>query len=125
MLVYDVHERETFTDLARWLEDVRAYAHPDAVVLVVGNKCDTRGERMAVPEDEARDWAERHGCTFLQASAKNNVMVEEAFSTLVRLYVESPGHLRPRLTARINPRIDPATLSCAMPAGKSSSSLCC
>ena len=42
--MYDVNDAETFEHLRRWLSEVRMYASPNAVVLVVGNKADKPGQ---------------------------------------------------------------------------------
>ena len=55
---------------------------PTTVVLV-GNKCDLESKRRVekeVGETKATEW----GCTFLEASAKTRLNVEETFHTLVR-----------------------------------------
>lgn len=51
--------RESFANLARWLEDARALASPHLVVVLVGNKSD-REEDREVEWEEASRWAAEH-----------------------------------------------------------------
>lgn len=38
LLVYDVSDRRSFTDLHIWLDDLKQWAEEDVVIMVVGNK---------------------------------------------------------------------------------------
>jgi Ras-related protein Rab-18 len=94
ILVYDVTRRETFSNLADvWLREVDLYSTvPDAVRLVVANKCDLE-EQRAVTRAEGVAFAKAHGCLFLEVSAKSRLGVEEAFEELVGRIAESPSLL--------------------------------
>lgn len=38
LLVFDVSDRRSFTDLHIWLDDLKQWAEEDVVIMVVGNK---------------------------------------------------------------------------------------
>ena len=38
LLVYDITRRDTFQHLGRWLEEAKQHAHPNMVILLIGNK---------------------------------------------------------------------------------------
>lgn len=78
LLVYDCTRRETFDHLTRWLEEARANANPNMVVMLIGNKTDLESRRVVSTEEGAK-FAQEHGLIFLEASAKTAVNVEEAF----------------------------------------------
>ncbi len=90
ILVYDVNDIPSFDHLWVWLAEVRLHASPHAVVLVVGNKRDSPDQKLAVPENKAREWATSNGCEFIMTSARNNSNVDEAFDSLVHQFLESP-----------------------------------
>lgn len=46
MLVYDVTKRESFDNLAMWLEEIGKHSPIDVKLLLVGNKCDLVEERV-------------------------------------------------------------------------------
>jgi Ras-related protein Rab-2A len=79
LLVYDVSKRSTFRDCGRWLDEARQNAHPDVVIMLIGNKCDL--ENREVPFDEGAAWARDKGLLFQETSAKTNQNVEKAFMT--------------------------------------------
>ena len=51
MIVYSVSNRDTFTDIEGWMEEIRKYTHESIKVLLIGNKCDLEDERE-VPTEE-------------------------------------------------------------------------
>jgi Ras-related protein Rab-18 len=59
------------------------------VRIVVGNKVDKEFSRQ-VPTDDGREFAERQGALFVEASAKTAVGVADAFEDVVRRIIETP-----------------------------------
>ncbi|RKO83165.1 ras-related protein rab-4B-like protein, partial [Blyttiomyces helicus] len=78
LLVYDITNRESFTALSRWLEDVRWLASPDVVIVLVGNKLDMEDHRE-VSFLEANQFAQDEGLMFEETSALTGELVDEAF----------------------------------------------
>ncbi|TRM69978.1 ras family-domain-containing protein [Schizophyllum amplum] len=96
ILVYDITNRDSFTNLSRWLADARALASPDLVVVLVGNKSD-REEEREVEWSEASRWAAENSVHFLEASSLTGDNVEAPFLLAARsilLSIES-GSLDP------------------------------
>lgn len=50
-MVYDVSNRESFKNIPRWVEDVRANALKDTIITLVGNKSDLTENRMVTTEE--------------------------------------------------------------------------
>lgn len=82
MLIYDTTRRPTFENIKKWLFELRDFANPDIVVVLVGNKSDLRQSRE-VDKDEGKTLAEAEGLYFLETSALENVNVEEAFLVMI------------------------------------------
>lgn len=57
------------------------------VKIVAGNKCDLQESRH-VPAAMGLDWARKHGCGFMETSARLEVNIEETFALIVRRVVE-------------------------------------
>lgn len=82
-----------------WLNDLRAIADPDIVVILVGNKLDQTqsGDDDAAPNNkrevtrqEAEDWARRNGVLqYVETSAKSGENVEEAFMRVAERIFEN------------------------------------
>lgn len=75
-------------DPRRGDEYVRGGRIVPPVKIVAGNKCDL-AERRRVPASAGLDWARRHGCGFMETSARLEVNVEETFALIVRRVVEA------------------------------------
>ncbi|XP_041649514.1 RAB11a, member RAS oncogene family, like [Cheilinus undulatus] len=82
LLVYDIAKHLTYENAERWLKELQDHADSNIVIMLVGNKCDLRHLR-AVPTDEARAFAEKHGLSFLETSALDSCNVELAFQTIL------------------------------------------
>ncbi|KAG5518793.1 hypothetical protein PMAC_002764 [Pneumocystis sp. 'macacae'] len=83
LLVYDITNHESFTSLPSWLEDARALASPDVVIVLIGNKCDRNKERD-VTVSEAMCYANREGISLLEVSALTPHLIDDAFLLVTR-----------------------------------------
>ncbi|KAJ5162413.1 RAS small monomeric GTPase [Penicillium capsulatum] len=61
---------------------------PPPVKIVAGNKCDLKDAR-AIPARDGLAYARRHGCGFMETSAREMVNIEETFALLVRRVVDA------------------------------------
>ncbi|KAK2964728.1 putative GTP-binding protein yptV4 [Blattamonas nauphoetae] len=78
ILVYDVTNRESFNSISRWIADARARVHPQASLILLGNKSDLKQARD-VPYAEAAKFAQDNEIPFLETSALNGDHVEDSF----------------------------------------------
>ena len=95
MVVFDVTDMESFENVASWLHDVERFGTDGAPVVLIGNKCDCVSERV-VPHEMAVALAEKVGCKYVEASAKTDSNVQEAFTYLVDKCVEGRGEILKR-----------------------------
>ena len=85
VLVYDVTRRQTFTNIEKWLNDLRQNSgrEPNVPVVLLANKIDLRDEGAeAVTTDEGRQLAGKFGLYFIETSAKTGTGVKGAFNHL-------------------------------------------
>jgi len=92
-LVYDTTHEGSFLNIKKWIQDVRTYAEDNVNIVLIGNKCDLDSKR-AVTQDRGKELAEEFGVSFFETSAKADIQVQEAFTSLVtavcdRLFVEN------------------------------------
>ncbi len=78
IIVFDVTNRQTFTSLEKWVEDVRNERGTSVVVAIVGNKTDKNEERC-IPLEEAEEKAKLLGTIYHETSAKTGHNVKELF----------------------------------------------
>ncbi|CAH8603354.1 unnamed protein product [Heterobilharzia americana] len=83
LLVYDVSKPATYSNVERWLRELRDHVADSIVVLLVGNKCDLRHLR-AITTEKAEEFAVRNGLSFIETSALDSTNVEEAFCQIIQ-----------------------------------------
>lgn len=97
VITYDITKKDTFKNVVRWTEDVKKYAPPNVLKLLVGNKTDI-SESREVSIEEARACAAHYGMIdVLEASAKDATNVENAFirvATELKSRYENGSHLQ-------------------------------
>ena len=83
LLVYDITQRKTFDSVKVWMEQIQKVNDTEVNKILVGNKCDLEAERQ-VSTEEGEQRAAEFKIPFLEASAKDNINVTEAFMTITR-----------------------------------------
>eukprot|EP00744_Colponema_vietnamica_P000980 GILI01001685.1.p1 GENE.GILI01001685.1~~GILI01001685.1.p1 ORF type:complete len:222 (-),score=54.50 GILI01001685.1:392-1003(-) len=87
LLVYDVTKQSTFENCKRWMDELRAHAEPNIVIMLVGNKVDMvdkSSQARAVPYEVAKRFADANGLFFEESSAVSNVNVKDVFERLLQ-----------------------------------------
>ncbi|KAI0738018.1 GTP-binding protein ypt1 [Daedaleopsis nitida] len=82
IMVYDVTEAETFSNVKGWMQEIERYASEDVKKLIIGNKSDLV-ERKVVEYSTAK-FADTLSIPFIETSAKNSTNVEEAFTMMAK-----------------------------------------
>jgi Ras-related protein Rab-18 len=78
ILVFDVNERDTFTNLQHWIEELELYSTTQhAVKLLVGNKIDLQQREVSV--EEATNFARKQAMMYIEASAKTREGIRQSF----------------------------------------------
>jgi len=124
ILVYDVTSKPSF-DAVRgvWLQELRTYASPDEMVLmVVGNKVDKQTERQ-VNKEEGQKMAKDLSALYMECSAKTRVGIQAAFEDLVHAVIAS-GKMAVKEGGRANRRLLTVTSEDDGSAEEGASSLC-
>ena len=81
ILVYDITNDVSFDELQTWLHDLQQLSHPNAFILLVGNKSDLEDQRQ-VGVQQAQDFADKHRLEYIETSAFNGSNIKESFTRL-------------------------------------------
>jgi len=91
ILVYDVTDDQSYTELPNWIRGVARYSK-DPVLLILGNKTDLGQSK--IDAEEAQNLADANRCKFFEVSAKDGTNIDQAFDYLVRtIYEKKRGHV--------------------------------
>ncbi|QRD94192.1 putative ras small monomeric GTPase [Aspergillus flavus] len=90
LLVYDITNASSLSALDYFMEmiDIEAEQRglevgmPPPVKIIAGNKCDLK-EGRAVGAKEGLEYARKHGCGFMETSAREMVNIEETFARIL------------------------------------------
>ncbi len=79
-------DANSFQQVNKWIEDVRAERGNDVIIMLVGNKTDLQDKRQVSMEEGERK-AQELNVMFIETSAKAGYNVKQ-----VRLTLSKPGH---------------------------------
>lgn len=84
LLIFDLTNRITFTNLEGWFDDIKNYSAEDIEIFVLGNKSDLT-EKRCVNIKEINDLLKgKENCTYFEVSAKTGNNIMNMFETLVK-----------------------------------------
>ncbi|KAF8471614.1 small GTPase superfamily [Russula ochroleuca] len=82
LLLYDVTNSLSFRNIKAWVKELREYASPHIVAMLVGNKTDL-GALRVVPAEVAAEFAMENGMMYTETSALDMSNVESAFESVL------------------------------------------
>ena len=78
IVVYDISNEITFTNVKKWISDVRAQSPKNIYIMLVGNKIDLSDQRK-VSYEKGLEFAQSNNVNFIETSAKTGENVENLF----------------------------------------------
>lgn len=87
LVVFDVTEPKTFDRATKWVNEVRNHS-ADVVIILIGNKCDVRGDTRKVDFEKANAYAMKNNISYIETSAKENIGVSNCFSKLMGAIID-------------------------------------
>ena len=91
-LIFDVTRRDTFEGIENWYKEAKD-VEPNIMLILVANKIDLENERK-VTEEEGKALAEKLEVPYMETSALNKDIVDEAFKTLAFLFVRDHKQMK-------------------------------
>jgi Ras-related protein Rab-1A len=108
MLVFDITNLDSFTNLNIWLNEVQNYAKEDVRKILIGTKSDLVDKRK-VPYADAVEYAREHGMDYVETSAKTSTNTELAFTNLagnLKHTFKGTSYMKHSKTEVTIPRVD-------------------
>ena len=87
LLVYEVCDLSSFNAIKQWVEEISANADKQVNKILIGNKCDVDDSMRAVTRAQGEQLAKEYGMAFFETSAKKDIGVADAFSSIARQVV--------------------------------------
>ena len=92
LLIYSIKDKDSFSTINNWINEIKTKAKDDVVVFLIGNKCDLDKERE-VSKKEGQTLGEKYKIPFYESSAKLDVNVKNVFEDLAQMVVEKSGNV--------------------------------
>ncbi|MHA1777436.1 MAG: GTP-binding protein [Promethearchaeota archaeon] len=86
LLVFDVTRPETYNNIEKWYREATK-VEPEIILILVGNKIDKVDERK-VTKEQGQLLGEKLNIPYIETSALDKDVVEEAFRTLAFMFLE-------------------------------------
>ena len=83
VLMYDVNNKRSFTDLNMWLEEIKKNIIKENVsIILVGNKVDLDSRNTTL--EQANNYAKDNGILYCETSSKNGYNIKTVFENLIK-----------------------------------------
>ena len=83
LVIYDITRKDTFTNIEKWVNDLKTTGDPKITIIIIGNKNDLADKRQ-VTKEEGEEKAKSFGCAFLETSAFSGDNIDKAFDIMVK-----------------------------------------
>ena len=87
MIVYDITNEQSFSNVEKWISDCKDNAPNSAILVLLGNKSDWE-EKRVISKKEGENLAEKNDMIFFETSALNGNGVENAFQKCIEIIDE-------------------------------------
>lgn len=105
MFVYDVTNRESFSNLNQWWREYMAYGDTKkCTAMLVGNKIDL--QNRCVSKEESTAWAATHDMCYDELSSKNATNLDNVFNTLIQQLKKLPQVQKDKIEFHSKPKTD-------------------
>lgn len=86
-VVYDITDRESFNSVKMWMGEIKKYAQPNVIKILVGNKNDME-EKREISFEEGKEMADSYNIDFFETSAKETYQIDKSFNEISKLIVD-------------------------------------
>ena len=80
VLVYDVHNDNSFNGLSSWLDEIKNNCNKDVSIVLVGNKIDLDDRKIL--KEQGNDFASKNGMMYVETSSKEGININSPFEKL-------------------------------------------
>ena len=81
LFVYDITNEQSFTELSLWMTTVNETCSEGYLSYIIANKTDLNAQRT-VSTSKGSVYADKHGCKFMEISAKTGTNIDELFTNI-------------------------------------------
>ena len=87
LLLYDVTQQGTFDSISQWINDIENVKGEDAIIVLIGNKCDLTEDRK-IDKEKGEELANKYRVSFFETSNKFGTNIETAALELINQIIK-------------------------------------
>ena len=97
ILIFSIVDKKSFGSVENWINKIKEEASESVSIILVGNKCDLKEERL-IPYEEAEKLAKEFNINYFECSAKTGENINVAFNDLIEQMVEKTDRTKDSTT---------------------------
>ena len=86
MIVFDMTNKESFSNIQNWMDEIIKYTGKDVVIVIGANKVDLTEKK--VTQEDIDNFKKKKGLNVFEVSAKTGKGVEDAFKFIVETLIK-------------------------------------
>jgi len=103
VLTFALDTRSSFLNLKKWLNSIKDNTSEEIPLIIMANKIDLI-ENREIPEEEIIQKANELNVEYFETSAKENIMIDEAFEKIIEKVFKNTYLSKPKASFDLDPK---------------------
>ena len=98
IIVYSIDSEESFSNIEKWLNDIKSQSNPNIKIFLIGNKADLVDKRQVTKENGENFFKQNKLSFFTETSAKTGFNVQNVFIEVAKVLYKEHEEIKNRIS---------------------------
>ena len=98
IIVYSIDSEESFSNIEKWLNDIKSQSNPNIKIFLIGNKADLEDKRQVTKEKGENFYKQNKLSFFTETSAKTGFNVQNVFIEVAKVLYKEHEEIKNRIS---------------------------